>query len=124
MHEKLTKLKPKYVEKGWGYESILVSNDEYCGKILHFNKGAKFSNHAHRDKRESFFCLDGYVKVTGIDTTNAEKYVIFLQKGEVLDIPRLCFHQIEAIEESNIIEFSTKDSPEDNIRVEKGDSQK
>lgn len=28
------------VEKGWGHEVIIVNNELYCGKILHFNKGA------------------------------------------------------------------------------------
>ncbi len=124
MHPKLTKLKSTIVPKGWGFEEILVSNDEYCGKILHFNKGAKFSAHAHKDKLETFWCKFGRLKVTGINTENAEQYSLFLGAGEILHVPRFCFHQIEALEESEIIEFSTKDSPTDSYRVFPGDSQK
>ncbi len=123
MHPKLTKLKPNYIEKGWGFEKILVNNNEYCGKILHFNKGAKFSSHAHIKKLETFFCTKGYLKVTGIDTENAQEYALFLQPGEILDVPRFCFHQIEALEESEIFEFSTPDDPTDSYRVKPGDSQ-
>jgi hypothetical protein len=36
-----------FVEKGWGHELIWVTNDKYCGKLLKFNKGAKFSMHFH-----------------------------------------------------------------------------
>ena len=102
----------------------MVSNNEYCGKILHFNKGAKFSSHAHIEKLETFFCAYGYVKVTGINTENASEYTLFLQKGDILHVPRFCFHQIEALEESEIIEFSTADDAEDSYRVKPGDSQK
>ena len=37
-----------FVEKGWGHELIWATNDKYCGKLLKFNKGAKFSMHFHR----------------------------------------------------------------------------
>ena len=39
------------VKKGWGYENIIVNNDEYCGKILHFYKDKKFSMHYHLLKK-------------------------------------------------------------------------
>ena len=38
------------VEKGWGHELIFATNDKYCGKLLNFNKGAKFSMHFHDTK--------------------------------------------------------------------------
>jgi hypothetical protein len=41
-----------FVEKGWGHELIWATNDKYCGKLLKFNKGAKFSMHfMHRKMR-------------------------------------------------------------------------
>lgn len=124
MHEKLTKHRGvTFVPKNWGGERILISNDDYCGKILIIKKGRKLSQHAHLHKKESMWVKDGYIKVTGIDTTNTKEYILFLQKDEILEIPRLCFHQIEALEDSEIIEFSTKDAAEDNIKVFPGDSQ-
>ena len=38
------------VVKGWGTEEIWATNDKYCGKFLHFNEGATFSMHFHKDK--------------------------------------------------------------------------
>ena len=36
------------VDKGWGYEIIWATTDQYCGKILVFEKaGNKFSMHFH-----------------------------------------------------------------------------
>jgi hypothetical protein len=39
-----------FVEKGWGSENIWASNDKYCGKMLNFKTGAKFSMHFHAVK--------------------------------------------------------------------------
>ena len=59
-----------YVEKGWGHEFIFASNDLYCGKVLKFNKDAKFSMHFHSEKDETWFVLSGKFKVIWIDTTD------------------------------------------------------
>ena len=32
-----------FVKKGWGSENIWATNDKYCGKLMKFNTGAKFS---------------------------------------------------------------------------------
>jgi hypothetical protein len=48
-----------FVEKGWGHELIWATNDKYCGKLLKFNKDAKFSMHFHAEKDESWYVLDG-----------------------------------------------------------------
>ena len=31
------------IPKGWGKEMIITNNELYCGKILMFKKGCKFS---------------------------------------------------------------------------------
>ena len=55
-HPKLNKLTNEIFPKKWGYENIIVNNEEYCGKILHFNAGTKFSNHMHIKKGKVFIC--------------------------------------------------------------------
>ena len=42
------------VKKGWGSEIIFANNEKYCGKVLHFKKGAKFSMHFHKEKEETY----------------------------------------------------------------------
>ena len=122
-HPKLSKLKTSRVEKGWGYELILVNNEEYCGKILHFNAGSKFSMHSHLQKRETFYCSFGELEVEGINTEDATRYFFALKAGEVLDIPRGAFHQITAKQESEVVEVSTTHWDEDSFRVCPGNSQ-
>ena len=41
--DELVSIESKIVKKGWGKEIWFVNNDEYCGKILCFDKGKKFS---------------------------------------------------------------------------------
>ena len=57
-----------FVKKGWGSELIWATNDKYCGKLMRFNTGSKFSLHFHKDKEETWYVLDGLFFVKWIDT--------------------------------------------------------
>lgn len=113
-----------FVKKGWGSEMIFATNDRYCGKLLNFNKDAKFSMHFHAEKDETWYVLKGKFLVKLINTTNAEAYERELNEGDTWRNTPLMIHQLICIEEGTIIEVSTPDSVEDNYRVGKGDSQK
>ena len=63
-----------FVEKGWGSENIWATNDKYCGKMLQFNAGAKFSMHFHVVKDETWYIISGKFRVICINTTNASQY--------------------------------------------------
>jgi len=113
-----------YVEKGWGNEMIWASNEKYCGKLLQFKAGARFSMHFHAIKDETWLVLDGVFQIETIDTSNAKVIQSVLNKGDVQRILPLVPHRITCIQEGTIIEVSTPDSVEDNYRVLPGDSQK
>jgi quercetin dioxygenase-like cupin family protein len=111
------------VNKGWGHELIWATNDKYCGKLMKFNKGAKFSMHFHAEKDETWYVLDGVFEVRTIDTKDASQSSKRLEPGDTWHNPPLLPHQLFCIEEGTIIEVSTADSVEDNYRVAPGDSQ-
>jgi mannose-6-phosphate isomerase-like protein (cupin superfamily) len=113
-----------YVGKGWGSELIWATNDKYCGKLLKFNTGARFSMHFHAHKDETWYVLDGRFEVITIDTKDAHQDSSILTSGDVWRNQPLEPHQLVCIEAGTIIEVSTADSVEDNYRVGKGDSQK
>jgi mannose-6-phosphate isomerase-like protein (cupin superfamily) len=119
----MTRLKG-FVEKGWGNEFIFATNDRYCGKIMKFNTGARFSMHFHAEKDETWYVLDGRFEVIWINTKDASKDSRILNAGDTWRNEPLFPHQLICIEEGNIIEVSTPDSVEDNYRVFPGDSQK
>lgn len=112
------------IEKGWGSEEIWATNDKYCGKMMHFNKGAAFSMHFHAVKDESWYVLEGSFLVEVINTKDAFVKTYQLDKGEVWHNPPLVPHRLICLEEGTIVEVSTADSVEDNYRVMPGDSQK
>jgi mannose-6-phosphate isomerase-like protein (cupin superfamily) len=112
-----------FVAKGWGSENIWATNDKYCGKLLKFNTGSKFSMHFHAEKEETWYVLSGQFVVRYIDTTNANQHEKELKEGDIWHNKPLLPHQLICVEEGVIIEVSTPDSVEDNYRVGKGDSQ-
>jgi uncharacterized RmlC-like cupin family protein len=111
------------VPKGWGSEEIWATTDKYCGKLMHFNTGARFSMHFHAEKDESWYVLSGQFSVNYIDTTDAHTYTAELNPGDTWHNRPLLPHQLVCIAAGTIIEVSTADSVEDNYRVLPGDSQ-
>ena len=113
-----------YVSKGWGHELIWATNDRYCGKLMHFNTGARFSMHFHREKEETWYVQSGKFVVKWINTANAEQNEKELNPGDTWHNPPCMPHQLICLEEGTVVEVSTPDSVEDNYRVQPGDSQK
>ena len=113
-----------FVSKGWGSELIWATNDKYCGKLLRFNTGSKFSMHFHSHKEESWYVLSGKFIVRFIECSNASIHEQILNEGDTWHNDPLLPHQLICVEEGVIIEVSTPDSVEDNFRVFPGDSQK
>ena len=113
-----------FVGQGWGSELIWATTDKYCGKLLKFNKDARFSMHFHAEKDESWYVLDGKFIVKFIETHDASQHETELTAGCVWRNRPLQPHQVICLEAGTIIEVSTADSIADNYRVGKGDSQK
>jgi quercetin dioxygenase-like cupin family protein len=112
-----------FVEKGWGHEFIFATNDKYCGKLLKFNKDARFSMHFHAEKDETWYVIDGKFEVRWVNTKDASQDSQILKPGDTWRNEPLFPHQVICLEEGTIIEVSTPDSVEDNYRISKGDSQ-
>jgi quercetin dioxygenase-like cupin family protein len=111
------------VPKGWGYEVIFVNNELYCGKLLVFKKGAKFSMHYHLIKDETWYVDEGEFIYRWIDTKTAEVIEQHLKVGDtVRQLPGQP-HQLEALTDGTVFEVSTQHFDSDSYRVWKGDSQ-
>jgi quercetin dioxygenase-like cupin family protein len=108
------------VPKGWGKEIIFVNNDEYCGKLLCFDKGKKFSMHYHLKKKETWYVSKGAFILIWVDTSNGTTYTEYLRVGDVITNERGEPHQLIAIEESEVFEVSTKHFDDDSFRMWKG----
>jgi mannose-6-phosphate isomerase-like protein (cupin superfamily) len=112
----------KVVPKGWGREVWLVNNELYCGKILEILKGKRCSLHFHKLKTESFYLRAGRLRVYVRDSPTADGVEDFeLSAGECMDIPRGLVHQMLALEDSELFEFSTQHFDSDSYRLAAGD---
>tara|TARA_R100000152_G_C6781999_1_gene217922 strand:+ start:3017 stop:3364 length:348 start_codon:yes stop_codon:yes gene_type:complete len=115
-------MKPEYHKKGWGYELWIHNDDKYCGKLLFFEKGKKCSYHYHKIKVETFYLQSGkmLIKYGNIDDIDVA-FEKLLTPGDVFEIPRGRRHQMIALEDSELFEFSTQHFEDDSYRAVKGD---
>jgi mannose-6-phosphate isomerase-like protein (cupin superfamily) len=110
------------VPKGWGREVWIANNEKYCGKILEIRKGKRCSLHYHRVKTETFFLRSGRLLV--VVKENAESSVIEefeMMPGDCMDVPSGLVHQMLALEDSELFEFSTQHFESDSHRLVRGD---
>ncbi len=112
------------IPKGWGEELIIHNSELYCGKILSFKAGCKFSMHYHLLKTETWYVSKGYFLYRWIDTETAQLEEEELKIGDVVTQERGQPHQLIALEDGEIFEVSTQHFDSDSYRVMKGDSQK
>jgi quercetin dioxygenase-like cupin family protein len=111
-----------FVPKGWGFEKWIINIEEYCGKLLYFVKGKKCSWHYHILKDETFYIQSGKILLKysdGDDMAYADE--IILSKGDKFHIYRTLRHQMYALEDTELFEFSTQHFEEDSYRIIKGD---
>jgi mannose-6-phosphate isomerase-like protein (cupin superfamily) len=111
------------VPKGWGHEIIFENNELYCGKLLIFKKGAKFSMHYHLIKDETWYVQEGEFIYRWINTETAEIVQEVLTVGDSVRQRPGQPHQLEALTDGTIYEVSTTHYDSDSYRVWKGDSQ-
>ncbi len=110
------------VPKGWGRELWIANGDLYCGKLLEIRKGKKCSLHYHKLKTESFFLRSGRIKMRIKESPESETIEEFeLNAGDCMDIPPGLVHQMEAVEDAELFEFSTQHFDEDSHRIVRGD---
>ena len=108
--------------KGRGYEKWIVNKEDYCGKLLHMIKGKKCSWHYHTLKDETFYLQDGKILLKYSDDDDIEKAKeIVLNRGDKFHIYRGLRHQMFALEDTDLFEFSTQHFEHDSNRVIPGD---
>jgi mannose-6-phosphate isomerase-like protein (cupin superfamily) len=110
------------VPKGWGREVWIANNPLYCGKILEISKGKRCSLHYHKLKTESFYLRTGRLRVRIMESSHCSESELFeLKAGDCMDIHPGLVHQMEAIEDAELYEFSTQHFDSDSHRIAKGD---
>jgi mannose-6-phosphate isomerase-like protein (cupin superfamily) len=112
----------RIVPKGWGREVWIANGKLYCGKILEINKGKRCSLHYHKLKTESFYLRAGRLMVRIKESPQDSKIEEFeMDSGDCMDIRPGLVHQMEALEDAELYEFSTQHFDSDSHRIAQGD---
>lgn len=115
-------LSMKFVSKGWGFEKWIVNKEEYCGKLLYFVKGKRCSWHFHKLKDEVFYIQSGRILVKHSEEDElASAQQTTLTAGDNFHVYPGLRHQMIALEDTELFEFSTQHFDEDSYRITKGD---
>lgn len=113
----------KKVDKGWGHELWIANSNKYCGKLLFFNEGKRCSIHYHRIKDETFYLQSGklVLNIWNVDDGLHVEKTMELLPGSSYHLPPGTIHQMVALEDSELFEFSTEHFDSDSYRIAKGD---
>jgi mannose-6-phosphate isomerase-like protein (cupin superfamily) len=110
------------VPKGWGREIWIANNPLYCGKILEIRRGRRCSLHFHKLKTESFYLRSGRLKLRIKESPRSDVTEEFeLRPGDCVDVTPGLVHQMEALEDAELYEFSTQHFDSDSYRLIGGD---
>ena len=112
----------KIVPKGWGHEKWIVNKKEYCGKLLYFIRGKQCSWYYHDKKDEVFYVQSGKLLIKyGEDDSQENALETILGPGDTFHVYRGLRHQMVALADTELFEFSTQHFDSDSYRIEKGD---
>lgn len=113
----LTHKDMKFVSKSWGYELWIVNNEKYCGKILFIKQGKHCSFHYHKIKDEVLYIQSGRIYFRHKDPDSSDNMIREMGPGEAYHVKPGLIHQMTAIEDTTILEFSTQHFDEDSYRI-------
>ena len=122
MKQDKTNVEMHFVPKGWGFEKWIVNNEKYCGKLLYMVKGKRCSWHYHKIKDEVFYIQSGKILVKYSDKDdimNANERI--LNPGDNFHVYVGLRHQMIALQDTELFEFSTQHFDSDSYRIQKGD---
>jgi mannose-6-phosphate isomerase len=109
----------KFVEKYWGNMQTLFDKEDHTIKRIFMKANSQSSLEYHVKKKETYFIESGKLKV-GIRIGRAKNKSFIMSKGDMFDIQPGLMHMRIALEDTVIIEYSTKDDDSDSHIVEDG----
>lgn len=117
--EYLVKAKPfNYRERYWGSIQSIADKD-YCGKIISIGRGKNTSLEFHCKKIEGYYIYSGTL-LLHLRDAQAQDQFSELKEGSTVLLPAGLMHQKGGLEDTVIIEISTRDQDTDSFLVENG----
>ncbi|HEX3661612.1 MAG TPA: hypothetical protein VHU89_09290 [Acidobacteriaceae bacterium] len=106
-------------EKYWGRIETIASGEEMAAKRIFVRKGGQSSLEYHVEKSESYYIHSGLLKL-GLRIGRAENRSIVMSAGHSYDVRPGVMHMRIGLEDTVILEISTRDSDADSYLVEDG----
>jgi mannose-6-phosphate isomerase-like protein (cupin superfamily) len=106
-------------EKYWGRIETIASAEDIAAKRIFVRKGGQSSLEYHVEKSESYYIHSGLLKV-GLRIGRAENRSIVMMAGQSYDVHPGVMHMRIGLEDTVILEVSTRDSDSDSYLVEDG----
>lgn len=103
--DELEENKSNFIEKPWGSEIIIETNESYTVKKLFMKTGHKCSLQYHEKKHETIYVLSGVMKLW---VGGGVEYKI-LTEGETFVIEPKTVHRMEAVKDCCYLESSTSE---------------
>lgn len=103
----------------WGTEVIWANKENYCGKILVFEKSnSRTALHFHKNINKSWFVNAGSFQITWVDTAEGNSYAKELPEGSTFDVPALMPVMLESLQANSVMaEVSNGSDTEDYYRL-------
>lgn len=108
-------LQMNFVPKRWGYELWIYNGERYCGKKLFIKQGHWLSYHHHNVKDEVLYVESGRIWFTHDE--DGTPVSVELPVGHAFHVAVGVKHQMQAIEDTVLFEFSTHHEDADSIRT-------
>jgi mannose-6-phosphate isomerase len=106
-----------FVPKSWGWEQWICNNEKYCGKILFIKQGQRCSLHFHKLKDEVLFVQSGSMQLITRDIEVGAVRWFDLNEGDAFHVESWYVHQMVALKDTTILEFSTQHFDSDSYRI-------
>jgi len=115
----------KLVNKLWGYEIWLENNEKYCGKHLHVEPNRWCSAHFHKNKKETFYVIEGELILKYSKNMNKDIWdldlvdTIVLKKGDSFTLEPKTVHRFSSNLDTpcDFIEISSHHEDSDSYRI-------
>lgn len=116
------------VLKKWGYEIWIENNSLYCGKHLHVIPKHWCSVHYHKNKKETFYVINGELKLeysnnlektAWLNSSSVMAKTIVLKKGQSFTLEPMIAHRFTSNCDysCDFIEISTFHEDSDSYRI-------
>jgi mannose-6-phosphate isomerase len=109
-------VKPRRVEKPWGWELVWAEADAYVGKLLFVRAGEALSLQYHEAKDESWLVQEGRARLE-LGRVGDELETVEMTAGDAFRFRPRTVHRVTAIEDTLVIEVSTTQL-DDVVRLE------